>query len=159
MIFVAVGTQKFQLNRLLKAVDDLLESGQLTDEVFAQTGHSDYIPRNYRYQDFLSKDDFQSRISQCDLLITHSGVATIIAGLKCHKPVVVVPRLAKFAEHVDDHQVQIARSFSEKNLLLMCGEADDLAQTVKQAETHTFDTYVSQKERVVSTVREYLKTL
>ena len=29
MIFVAVGTQKFQFNRLLKAVDALVEQGQL----------------------------------------------------------------------------------------------------------------------------------
>jgi UDP-N-acetylglucosamine transferase subunit ALG13 len=45
MIFVAVGTQKFQLNRLLKEIDDLISQGKLQDEVFAQTGHSDYIPK------------------------------------------------------------------------------------------------------------------
>ena len=154
-----MGTQKFQLNRLLKAVDDLLESGQLTDAVFAQTGHSDYVPRNYRYQDFLSKDDFQSCISRCDLLITHSGVATIIAGLQLHKPVIVVPRLEKFGEHVDDHQVQIAKSFSEKNLLLMCAEQDDLAEIVKEAGNHAFAKYVSQREQVIHTLRDYLETI
>ena len=159
MIFVAVGTQKFQLNRLLKAVDDLVERGQLEGEVFAQVGHSDYRPQHYGYQDFLSKDDFQSCISRCDLLITHSGVATIIAGLKLGKKVVVVPRLAKFGEHVDDHQVQIAKSFSEKNLLLMCQEEADLADTIKRAGTHTFAPYVSQRELVAKTIREYLETI
>ena len=158
MVFVAVGTQKFQLNRLLKAVDDLVEAGLLED-VFAQTGHSDYVPRNYRYQDFLSRDDFQSCISRCDLLITHSGVATIIAGLKLRKPVIVVPRLEKFGEHVDDHQVQIAKSFSEKNLLLMCAEQDDLAETVKEAGGHVFDEYVSRRALVEKTIRDYLATI
>lgn len=159
MIFVAVGTQKFQLNRLLKAIDDLVETGLLEGEVFAQTGHSDYVPRNYGYRDFLSKDDFQACINRCDLLITHSGVATIIAGLRLGKPVVVVPRLAKFGEHVDDHQLQIAKSFSEKNLLLMCGEEDDLAETVKWAGTHVFSGYVSQRELMTKTIREYLETI
>lgn len=159
MIFVAVGTQKFQLNRLLKAVDDLIAQGQLSGEVFAQTGHSDYVPQNYEYKDFLSKDDFQSCISRCDLLITHSGVATIIAGLKQGKRVVVVPRLAKFGEHVDDHQLQIAKSFSEKNLLLMCGEQDDLAEVVKRAGTYSFAKYVSQRELVAKTIRDYLETI
>ena len=159
MIFVAVGTQKFQLNRLLKAVDELKERGQLKDEVFAQTGHSDYIPRNYAYQDFLSRDDFQDCISRCDLLITHSGVATIIAGLKLRKSVVVVPRLARFGEHVDDHQLQIAQSFAEKNLLLMCEDPENLGETVERARTHSFAEYVSQRDLMVKTIREYLETI
>ena len=38
MIFVAVGTQKFPFNRLLKGIDDLMDQGQLEEEVFAQIG-------------------------------------------------------------------------------------------------------------------------
>lgn len=159
MIFVAVGTQKFQLNRLLKAVDELVEQGVLTEEVFAQVGYSDYQPRNYAYKDFLSRDDFQSCISRCDLLITHSGVATIIAGLKLGKPVVVVPRLAKFAEHVDDHQLQIAESFSDKNFVMMCKNVDNLAATISRARTHEFAKYVSQRDQVKKTIRDYLASL
>lgn len=157
MVFVAVGTQKFQFNRLLKAVDDLVAQGLLEGEVFAQIGYSDYVPQNYQYKDFISRDVFQSCIERCDLLITHSGVATIIAGLRLRKPTVVVPRLEKFGEHVDDHQFQIAENFSSKNLLLMCREQDDLGELVKEAETHAFDRYVSQRDRVIATVRDYLE--
>ena len=159
MIFVAVGTQKFPFDRLLKGIDDLIEQGQLEADVFAQIGHTDYVPKNYQYQNFLSKDDFQSYISNCDLLITHSGVATIITGMKLEKPVVVVPRFASYGEHVDDHQLQIAESFSDKNLVLMCKDVEDLAQTVQEAGTHVFAKYVSQKERIVNTLREYLATI
>ena len=159
MIFVAVGTQKFPFNRLLKGIDDLIEQGELEDEVFAQIGHTDYAPRTYGYTDFLNQDDFLSRISSCDVLITHSGVATIIAGMRLEKPVVVVPRFADYGEHVDDHQLQIADSFSSKNLVLMCKEVEDLAQLVKRAKTHTFSKYVSQRARVTQTIRDYLKTI
>lgn len=159
MIFVAVGTQKFPFDRLLKGIDDLIEQGQLEQDVFAQIGHTDYVPRNYGYQNFLSKDDFQSYISSCDVLITHSGVATIIAGMKLDKPVVVVPRFAKFGEHVDDHQFQIAESFSDKNLVLMCKNMDELAAMVNKARTHRFSKYVSQKERVIHTIRDYLESI
>lgn len=159
MIFVALGTQKFQLNRLLKQVDDLIAQGQLTDEVFAQIGHSDYKPRNYAYQDFLSKDDFHGYISRCEILITHSGVATIIAGLKQEKSVVVFPRLSRFGEHVDDHQIQIAESFSDKNLVMMCKDQSSLAETVNAARTHTFAKYVSQRGLMEKTIRDYLKTI
>ena len=159
MIFVAVGTQKFPFNRLLKGIDDLIEQGKLKDEVFAQIGHTDYVPRNYGYKDFLTQDDFQSRIGGCDVLITHSGVATIIAGMRMEKPVVVVPRFAKFGEHVDDHQLQIAESFSTKNLVLMCRNVEELADLVESAKTHTFSKYVSQRDKVTQTIRDYLKTI
>ena len=159
MIFVAVGTQKFPFDRLLKGIDDLIAQGQLEADVFAQIGHTDYVPKNYQYQNFLSKDDFQSYISNCDLLITHSGVATIITGMKLEKPVVVVPRFASYGEHVDDHQLQIAESFSDKNLVLMCKNITKLAQTVQEARTHVFAKYVSQKEQIVNTLREYLATI
>ena len=36
MIFITLGSQKFQFNRLLKKVDDLIESGVIKEEVFAQ---------------------------------------------------------------------------------------------------------------------------
>ena len=159
MIFVAVGTQKFPFNRLLKRIDELIEQGQLEEEVFAQIGHSDYVPRHYQYKDFLTKDDFRNYICNCDLLITHSGVATIIAGIKLEKPVVVIPRFARYGEHVDDHQIQIADSFSRKNLVLMCKNIEQLAQTVQQAKTHRFSGYVSQKERVINTIRDYLESI
>ena len=82
MIFVAVGTQKFQLNRLLREIDELVKRGEISEEVFAQTGYSEYEPRNYNYKPFLDRDEFVKAIVESNLLITHSGVGTIITGLK-----------------------------------------------------------------------------
>lgn len=50
MIFITLGSQKFQFDRLLKAVDELIERGIIQDEVFAQTGYSTYVPNNYKCQ-------------------------------------------------------------------------------------------------------------
>ena len=156
MIFVAVGTQKFPLNRLLCALDELISQGSITEAVFAQTGHSTYLPEHYESQAFLSKESFEENIQNCDLLITHSGVATIVAGLKRNKPVIVVPRLAKYAEHVDDHQIQIAESFSEQNFVIMCSDTANLAACIVEAKRHEFDHYVSQRKRMLETIQQYL---
>ena len=40
MIFITLGSQKFQFNRLLKTVDELVERGIIKEEVFAQIGFS-----------------------------------------------------------------------------------------------------------------------
>lgn len=159
MIFVALGTQKFQLNRLLKLIDSLIETKQIKDEVFAQIGNSDYHPVNYKYSDFLNPKDFEEYISKCDLLITHSGVGTIVCGLKNKKPVIVFPRLAKFCEHVDDHQLQIAEAFSSQNYVLLCGENDNLSDLIKMSYSHIFSVYKSNRKVMIDELRGYIKSL
>ena len=72
MIFVALGTQKFQFNRLLQMIDRLLDEGKIKETVFAQIGNSDYEPKNYKYASFLDKNEFEEQIRNCDVLITHS---------------------------------------------------------------------------------------
>ena len=156
MIFVVMGTQKFQLNRLLVQIDELIEKGIITEPVFAQTGNSDYIPQNYSYEKFLDKEEFEKKISECDILITHSGVGTIISGLKNKKPIIVFPRLAKYKEHVDDHQLEIAQSFSELNYVLLCGEENNLGELIEKSRSHKFGTYTSGRGTVVNTVRDFL---
>ncbi len=47
MIFITLGSQKFQFNRLLKKIDNLIEIGVIQEEVFAQIGYSNYKPKNY----------------------------------------------------------------------------------------------------------------
>ena len=63
MIFVVLGTQKFQLNRLLMKLDALIEDDKIKDEVFAQIGSSDYIPKHYKYTRFLDRDSFERMLS------------------------------------------------------------------------------------------------
>lgn len=156
MIFVAVGTQKFSLNRLLKQIDELIQTGKIKEEVFAQIGHSDYKPQNYKYKDFIGKEEFDKVVEQCDVLITHSGVGTIISGLNRNKPIILYPRLAKYKEHVDDHQLEIAQSFFDKNFVLLCNENDDLSELVEKSKVHKFDKYKSQRENVVSNIIDFL---
>ena len=70
LIFLILGTQKFQLNRLLRQVDELYEKGQLDETVFAQIGHSDYKPKNYDYVEFLDRESFEVKIKESSLVIT-----------------------------------------------------------------------------------------
>lgn len=62
-IFITLGSQKFQFNRLLKAVDELCEKGTVdAEDVFAQIGYSDYLPKNFSYKKFL--DAMTQKISE-----------------------------------------------------------------------------------------------
>lgn len=157
MIFVTLGTQKFQLNRLLVKLDELCEAGMIKDVIYAQKGYSDYTPKNYDYTDFMNRDEFEDRIKESSLVITHSGVGSILSAMQEKKPVIVFPRLGKFKEHVDDHQCEIAEAFSKKNYVLLCGEEDDLCEVIQEAGKHNFNRYVSSTEKVVEIVKAALE--
>ena len=94
MIFVTLGSQKFQFNRLLIEIDRLVEEGKITEEVFAQTGYSDYEPKNYEYKNFLDRDEFSDIMGKCDKVITHGGTGAIIGAVKKEKKVIAVSRLS-----------------------------------------------------------------
>lgn len=153
MIFVTLGTQKFQLNRLLIKLDELCKEGFIQEEVYAQIGNSDYEPENFHYVRFLDRDEFEKKIKEATLIITHSGVGSIIAALQSEKPVIVFPRLKKYREHVDNHQLEIAEAFSKKIFVLCCLDEEKLLDTIYSVKKHTFDKYISSREKIISIVK------
>lgn len=135
MIFVTLGTQKFQFDRLLVDIDNLIDEGIISDEVFAQKGYSKYIPRNYKYSNFLSQTDFNKYLNECTLLITHGGVGSIMCGLKAEKKVIICPRLRKYGEHVDDHQTEIAKKYAQLRYCLSLSEEESLKECIKKVQS------------------------
>lgn len=159
MIYVSVGTQRFQMNRLLKTLDKLVADGVIQEEILAQIGESDYEPKHYRFCRFMEPDAFEEAMRRADLLILHSGVATIVKALQMEKRVIVFPRLAKYGEHVDDHQLQIAKNFRRQGFVLVCTDEQKLADMIARARTYTFGKFSSNREHAVSLVRSMLKEL
>ena len=120
MIFVTLGSQKFQFDRLLKEIDRLIKTGRITEEVFAQTGYSTYHPKYFLYKNFLNREEFKKCIEKSSFVITHGGTGAIISSLKIGKKVIAVPRRVEFGEHVDNHQLQLLAQFDELNLVSAC---------------------------------------
>lgn len=105
MIFVTIGTHEQQFNRLLKEIDRLVKENLVDDEVYIQTGYSDYIPQYCSYSKFLSYQEMENSIEKADIVITHGGPASFMRVVSKGKVPIVVPRLKKFGEHVNDHQL------------------------------------------------------
>lgn len=137
MIFLTVGTQKFQFDRLLEAVDRLIDQRIIQDTVIAQSGHSTYVPRNYQAKPFLEPAEFEEQMKNCDLLIAHGGLNTILNGLSAQKKMIVVPRKKIYSEHVDDHQKEIADKFEEMGRICVCREISELGDCYKHIRSST----------------------
>lgn len=145
MILVTVGTQKFQMDRLIKAVDEL--AGCTNERFFVQSGHSGYVPAHCEYTPFMSKDALNEKVDQCSVLICHAGVGSILLGLKKNAKVIVVPRLNKFGEHVDDHQIEIAESFAKAGYIRMVTDTAALAAEIDRCKEWTPVQFESNKDR------------
>lgn len=159
MIFITVGSQKFQFNRLLEAVDRQIEDGTINEEVFAQIGVSDYRPRHYSYKDFLDREAFAQAVSAADIIITHGGTGAIIGAVKKNKKVIAVPRLAKYGEHVDDHQLQLIEQFKELNLIYRCDDCDQIGEAVRAVRNLQFNSYESNTDRIIADIDAFISTI
>ena len=159
MIFITLGSQKFQFNRLLKAIDKLVEQGKIKEEVFAQVGYSDYQPLNYKYKQFLDRDEFAAMEGKADIVITHGGTGAIIGAVKKGKRVIAVPRLAKYGEHVDDHQLQLVKQFDDLNLICPCGDTNELAEAIETVKHTEYSEYESNTNTIVKSIENYIETL
>lgn len=156
MIFITLGSQKFQFNRLLKAVDELVATGKISDEVFAQTGYSDYEPKNYEFKQFLSRDEFADIISKTDIVITHGGTGAIVGATKEGKKVIAIPRLSRYGEHVDDHQKQIVWEFRKSNLIHGIDDCNELGEAIEFVKNHRFDKYESNTQTIIDSIDEFI---
>ncbi|CEI73368.1 PssE/Cps14G family polysaccharide biosynthesis glycosyltransferase [Romboutsia hominis] len=157
MIFVTLGSQKFQFNRLLKEIDRLVEEGIITDEVFAQIGYSDYKPKNYNYKEFLDREEFTSIMNKCNKVITHGGTGAIINAIKKRKKVIAIPRLIDFREHVDNHQIQIVNQFKSMGFIYAVYNTNELEHAIDRIEKFETKEYISNTEEIIESICEFIK--
>ena len=133
MIFLTLGTHPQQFNRLLMAVDSLLKSGKIREKVVAQIGASDYKPRNFNSFDFIGDKKRERLMKKASLIISHAGAGTIIDALNLKKKIIVVPRLKKFGEHTNDHQIEIAGALEAEGKVLAVYDIANLAERICEA--------------------------
>ena len=115
MIFVTIGTHPDQFDRLIRRIDEI--APLIKEEIIVQKGFTKYIPKNVKYFEFTDKIDEYYKNAR--LVIAQSATSLIEFILRYGKPVITVPREAKYKEHINDHQVEFAEYFSKKSGVLM----------------------------------------
>lgn len=132
MIFVVAGSREYQFDRLFETIDELISQGKIEEEVFGQIGQTKYLPKNYEYTRFLSQDEFNRYQSKADIVISHGGTGSLVGALKKGKKVIAVPRLLKYGEHIDDHQIQVSSVLANENYLIMVKDMKDLLSAINE---------------------------
>lgn len=146
MIFVTVGTHEQPFDRLLKEMDRLVQTGVITEEVFIQSGYTDYEPKHCKWSKLLPYSDMEKHVKQARIVITHGGPSSFIMPLQVGKTPIVVPRQAQFGEHVNDHQLNFALEVEkrQKNILVV-QDVSDLQDAITN-----YDTWMAQMSQGIA---------
>ncbi|MCT3276696.1 MULTISPECIES: glycosyltransferase [Lactobacillaceae] len=131
MIFVTVGTHEQPFNRLIGAIDELVEDGRITEDVVVQYGYSTYKAPHCKSWQFIPYQQMWNLVKEARIVITHGGPSSFIMSLQMGKIPIVVPRQAKFDEHVNDHQLIFAKEVARrKRNIVVLEDINKLADTI-----------------------------
>jgi UDP-N-acetylglucosamine transferase subunit ALG13 len=156
VIFVSVGSQA-PFDRLIRAVDEWAGVRKRSD-VFAQIASGSYQPRHIKFTTFVDPAECRRLIGQADVVVAHAGMGTIISSLELGKPIVVMPRRARFRETRNDHQVAAAKYFGEQGRIIVATDEHELSEKLDYAltlrETGRIDTTASPE--LIGTIQRFL---
>ena len=156
MILVTLGTQDKSFTRLLDAIQKQIDLGNIKDKVIVQAGCTKYNSKDMQILDLIPYDEFEKYIKECDLLITHGGVGSIITGLKNKKKVIAAARLTKYKEHTNDHQLKIIKNLSVSGYILPLDNFDELDKVLALSKTFKPKTYKSNTSNMIKLISNYI---
>ena len=130
MILVLLGTQNNSFHRLLEEIEKNITNGNITDKVIIQSGFTKYESDKMKIFDMIPQEELNNIIKKADLVITHGGVGSIMSAVKMGKKVIAVPRLKKYGEHVNDHQLEIINTFKKQGIIIGINNVEELAQAL-----------------------------
>lgn len=159
MIFVVLGTHELPFTRLIKEVERLKKEGYIKDEVIVQNGNTKYKSDVLELKPFLSFEEMDSLFEQADIVISHAGTGSVITAIKKGKKVIAAPRLEKYGEHNDDHQLQLTEAFVNGGHILAWYENDKLEDTLEQAKDFQPVPFESKKELMFKTLKDFIDSV
>lgn len=110
---VSLGTQDgYGFERLIAALVPLLRDA----EVLWQTGPQDVSRFGIEGRASVPHAELAAAVAEADVVVSHAGVGAALTAIEAGKCPVLVPRLARFHEHVDDHQIQIAQELDRRGI-------------------------------------------
>lgn len=158
MILVGLGTQDKSFERLLSQIDKEIKNGNIIEEVIVQAGYTKYESQNMKIFDYVTQEELNEYVKKARVIITHAGVGSMLVGLENNKKVIAVPRLEKYGEHTNDHQVQIAEKFSEEGYVIYLKNIKDLGKVIKDIDNFK-PKKLKHNTKIIDTIEEFINNI
>ena len=156
MILVLLGTQNNSFHRLLEEIQKNIDNGNIQEEVVVQKGYTKFESKDMTIYDELPIEKFNELIEKADLVITHGGVGSIISSVTRGKKVIAVPRLKKYNEHVNDHQLDIIQTFDEMGYIIGIQEVQQLGEAIKKVKEFKPKEYIKNTGNIIKIIEDFV---
>lgn len=158
MIFVTLGTHPAPMDRLVHAIDALIEDGVIQDDVIIQSAAFGDRPRRARAVGVEPYEQIIAWLDEAAVVITHGGPGSIMQAIAAgHRPI-VVPRDPLAGEHVDDHQVTFAAWLADRRPIRVVRAMADLGPAIMETSGHRATRSSSPRpEFAIARLREILE--
>lgn len=156
MILVLLGTQNNDFTRLLREVQNNIDNGIIKEDVVVQAGSTKFESKDMKIFSLVPTDELLKLQEQARIIITHGGVGSIISSIKLGKKVIAIPRLAKYGEHVNDHQIQIVESFANNGLIKGIFDIEKIGETLEKIESFSPTVFKSNTENMIKIIENFI---
>lgn len=124
---------------LIREMDCLASTGAITDEVIAQRGNGQFVPKHiksFRFKKGL--DEYQNR---AEIVVSNCGAGTIMENVtKGHRLVVI-----QNPDVTGGHEWELVTKMENGGHLIWCKNLDSLEESIDKARKMTFKTFSPQR--------------
>ncbi len=154
MIYVTIGTMHLPFARLIRKMNEIARA---TDEkIIVQTGLDNVLPEHCEHFDFKAREEVEAIQREARVIVAHAGIGSVIDALKAGRPLVVVPRLKRFGEHNNNHQLDLAGAVERRGWGRIVTEIGDLEDACAHpAPPH--ENYAPAKDELIRAVRSAIE--
>ncbi|WND03271.1 glycosyltransferase [Temperatibacter marinus] len=158
MIFATVGTQ-LPFDRMIQSLDKWLQNQEVKD-CFAQISDSQYKPKHMKFAPFLSPSEFANLLANCKVIVSHAGMGTVLSALQIQKPIIIMPRLAAYGEHRNDHQLATTEGLSNREGIHIANSSAELHEYLDNYQDLTagVEIYNGAAPSLISQVSDFIKS-
>jgi beta-1,4-N-acetylglucosaminyltransferase len=128
MIFATVGSTQIPFTRFIRALE-----GLPGDQLLVQHGPVPPPAGAARASAFMQFPEMIESMEAADVVVCHAGAGSILCALRTGHTPVVVPRLKRFQETVDDHQVEFSRALASEGKVIAVEDLGQLEAAVREA--------------------------
>ena len=130
-VVVFLGTDHHPFARLVQWVDRWA-AAHPASPCFIHHGPAP-APEHTESSPYVDVHELAATLASADVIVVHAGPGTIMDALEAGHLPIVVPRLARFGEVVDDHQVAFGRLMQEQKRAVYADHEQALFDAIDRA--------------------------
>lgn len=157
MILVLLGTQNNSFHRLLEEIQKNIDNGNIKEKVIVQKGYTKFESKDMIMYNQVSLKELQKLIDDANLIITHGGVGSIISSVEKNKKTIAIPRLKKYKEHVNDHQLDIIKSFNDSEYIIGLNGVEELEDALEKVKDFKPKKYIKNTGNILEIIEDFIE--